>query len=69
MSSSHMQDKLNDYYVVVILDPPPLPPPLNIWKYEKKFVVVSSLNKGRKKVGEVLRNNIGEVEEGGKYRC
>ena len=65
MSSFEMQDKLNYYSVVVIPAPPPLLPPLDIWKYEKKCVVVSSLNEGGKKVGELLRNNIGEVEEGG----
>ena len=48
MSSSEMQDKLNDYSVVVIPAPPPLPPPPDIWKYKKKCVAVSSLNEGGK---------------------
>ena len=69
MSSSEMQDKLNDYSMVVILAPPPLLPPPDIWKYEKKCVAISSLNEGEIEVGEVLRNNIGEVEEGGMIAC
>ena len=69
MSSSEMQDKLNDYSVVVILATPPLSPPLDIWKYEKKCVVVSSLNEGGIEVGKVMRNNIGEVEDGGISAC
>ena len=50
MSSSEMQDKLNDYSMVVIPAPPPFPPPPDIWKYVKKCVVVSSLNEGGEKL-------------------
>lgn len=68
-SSSRINDNLNNFSLVVISAPPPLPPPPDIWNYEKRRDVGSTLIEGGTGVGEVLGDQVGEVDEGEILPC